>query len=129
MLLGPLVRGAGIHRFRDLAAAGPSPKGVILGDVLLPKIDAKSTSKWRVQNVDFGARGVFGTGTRKPTFSDFGPGAWRCENTTPVVRDACHGARTRYIRELARELVLGTFSMKSQRGQDPRNQVGFVPLF
>ena len=82
-----------------------------------------------MQNVDFGARGVFGTGARKPTFSGFDPGPWRCENTTPVVRDACHGARTRYIRQLPRELVLGTLSMKSQRGQDARNQVRFVALF
>ena len=79
--------------------------------------------------MDFGIRGVLGTDARKPTFSGFGPGPWRCENTTPVVRDACHGARTRYIRQLPQELVLGTFSMKSQRGQDPRNQVRFVALF
>ena len=79
--------------------------------------------------MDFGVRGVFGTAARKPTLSGFGPGPWRCENTTPVVPDACHGARTRYIRQLPRELVLDTFSMKSQRGQDPRNQVRFVALF
>ena len=79
--------------------------------------------------MDFGVRGVLGTDARKPTFSGFGPGPWRCENTTPVVPDACHGARTRYIRQLPRELVLDTFSMKSQRGQDYRNQVRFVALF
>ena len=36
VLLGALARGAGIHCFRDLAAAGPPPKGVILSDVLTP---------------------------------------------------------------------------------------------
>ena len=59
--------------------------------------------------MDFGARGVFGTAARKPTLSGFGPGPWRCENTTPAVGYACHGARTRYIRQLPRDIVLDTF--------------------
>ena len=123
MLLDALVRGAGIHRFPDLAAAEPPPKGVILGNVFTPetkcKIDVQMEGAKR-------ARGVFGTSARKLMFSGFDPGPWRCENTTPVFRDACHGARTRYIRELPREIVLGTFYMKSQGSQDPRNQVRFV---
>lgn len=94
-----------------------------------PQIDAKSTSKLRVQNMDFGARGAFGTAARKPTLSGLGPGPWRCENTTPAVRYACQGARTRYIRQLPQDIVLDTFSMKSQRGQDPLNQVRFVTHF
>ena len=79
--------------------------------------------------MDFSLRGVFGTATRKPLFSGFGPGPWLCENTTPVVPDTCHGARNRYIRQLPRHLVLDTFSMKSHRGQDSRSQVRFVTLF
>ena len=93
---------------------------------LLPEVNAKSTSKHRVQNVDFGARGMFGTDARKHTFSGCGPGPWRCENTTPVVRDACHGARTKYIRQLPRELVLGTFSMITAR---PRPRFVALVLF
>ena len=42
------MRGAGIHCFRDLAAAGPPPKGAFLGDVFTPgnqyKIDLQIES-------------------------------------------------------------------------------------
>ena len=67
------------------------------------------------------------TSTRKHAFSVFAPGPWHCANYTPVVQNACHRARTGYIRKLPRRFVLTTFSTNSQRGQDSQNELRFVP--
>ena len=51
------MRGAGIHCFRDLAAAGPPPKGVFLGNVFTPESRCKLNLQIENEKYGFGCPG------------------------------------------------------------------------